>query len=212
MHEQSAQRLSGIGIILLAAGASSRLGQPKQLLVLNNITLIRKSAKVAVGTGFAPIAVVLGAHKEKMQAEIKDLPVAVIENDAWQEGMGTSVKAGMQALLSLSPNAKAVILLLCDQPFVTTPLLQNLAQEYQNSGKLIIASQYGETLGVPALFDRQFFFQLTALRGDEGARKIIRKHAAVVGSISFEEGKYDIDTMADYRWVEQMRNIPKTKL
>jgi molybdenum cofactor cytidylyltransferase len=204
MYEQSAQHLSGIGIVLLAAGASSRLGQPKQLLVINNGTLIRKLAEVAVSTGFAPVVVVLGAHKEKMQAEIKDLPVAVIENDVWQEGMGTSVKEGMKQLLSLNPKAKAVILLLCDQPFVTTPLLQNLAQEYQNSGKPIIASQYGETLGVPALFDHQFFPQLTALQGDEGARKIIRQHVEMVGSMPFEEGKYDIDTMADYHRLQQI--------
>jgi molybdenum cofactor cytidylyltransferase len=206
MYEQSAQHLSGIGIVLLAAGASSRLGQPKQLLVINNGTLIRKSAEVALGTGCAPIVVVLGAHKEKMQAEIKDLRVAVIENDAWQEGMGTSVKAGMQALLSLSPKIKAVILLLCDQPFVSTSLLHKLVQQYQNSGKPIIASQYGETLGVPALFDQQFFSQLTALQGDEGARKIIRQHAAMVGPLSFEEGKYDIDTIEDYNILLQMKN------
>jgi molybdenum cofactor cytidylyltransferase len=204
MYEQPAQRISGIGIVLLAAGASSRLGQPKQLLVLNNGTLIRKSAEVAVGTGCAPVVVVLGAHKEKMQAEIKDLPVTVTENDAWQEGMGTSVKAGMKQLLSLNANAKAVILLLCDQPFVSTPLLHKLIQQYQTSGKPIIASQYGETLGVPALFDQQFFSQLTALQGDEGARKIIRQHVEMVGSMPFEEGKYDIDTMADYHRLQQI--------
>ena len=203
MIERFGEPVSDIGIVTLAAGASSRLGQPKQLLVMNSTTLIRTSAEVAVNTGFGPVVVVLGAHKQKIQAEMKNLPVAVIENDAWQEGMGTSVKAGMKALLSLNPNAKAVILLLCDQPFVTTSLLQNLAKEYQDSGKPIIASRYGKTLGVPALFDQQFFPLLTSLQGDEGARKIIRQHIDTVHVMPFEEGKYDIDTIEDFRRLQQ---------
>ena len=203
MIERFGEPVSDIGIVTLAAGASSRLGQPKQLLVMNSTTLIRTSAEVAVNTGFGPVVVVLGAHKQKIQAEMKNLPVAVIENDAWQEGMGTSVKAGMKALLSLNPNDKAVILLLCDQPFVTTSLLQNLAKEYQDSGKPIIASRYGKTLGVPALFDQQFFPLLTSLQGDEGARKIIRQHIDTVHVMPFEEGKYDIDTIEDFRRLQQ---------
>ena len=210
MSQQHDEPFSGIGIVILAAGASSRLGQPKQLLVLDkNITLIRKSVMVAVDTGFRPIVVVLGANKEKIQTEVRGLPVSVVENEAWQAGMGTSVKAGIEQLISLHPKTKAVILLLCDQPFINTLLLQELAREYQKSGKPIIASQYGGIFGAPALFDQQYFPQLMALNGDEGARKIFETHANMVSPVPFEEGKYDIDTMKDYQILKQIWNSSK---
>jgi molybdenum cofactor cytidylyltransferase len=199
MHTESARPVSDIGIVLLAAGASSRLGQPKQLLTVDNTTLIRKSVEVVLGTGLVPRVVVLGAHKDKVLPHVNGLPIEVVENELWQEGMGSSVKAGLQRLLTLSPQTKAVVLMLCDQPFVDVSLIRSLIHVYQTSGKPIVASQYGEVLGVPALFDQQFFTHLTSLQGDQGARKIIRQHADLVEAVSFEKGKYDIDTMDDYR-------------
>ncbi len=204
MHEQFSANLSGIGIILLAAGSSSRMGKPKQLLPVNRTTLIRKSVLVAMSANFSPVVVVLGAHKNKIYSSINDLPITIVENENWQEGMGTSVKAGMQKLQAGYPQTKAVILMLCDQPFVDIALLHSLVLEYQTSGKPVIASKYGETNGVPALFDRQFFAQLSSLQGDEGARKIIKKHAELVATVPFEKGKYDIDTMEDYQRIQQM--------
>jgi molybdenum cofactor cytidylyltransferase len=209
MHTDFAHNLSGIGIVLLAAGASARLGQPKQLLTIDNTTLVRKSVEVALGAGFVPIVVVLGAHKDKVLPHISDLPIEVVGNEFWQEGMGSSIKVGVQRLLTLTPKIKAAILMLCDQPFVDISLLHRLAHTYQTSGKPIIASQYGNVIGVPALFDQQFFFHLTSLQGDQGARKIIQQHTEWVEIVPFDKGKYDIDTMADYLRLLTMKN-PKS--
>lgn len=188
---------SKIGIIILAAGASTRLGRPKQLLKFKNKTLIEKVCETALETGFQSV-VVLGANSEKIKPAIENLPINFCENSEWQTGMSSSIQAGLQNLLETNPELSAAIILLCDQPFITKKTIFRLVAKQKETGKAIVTSKYGETIGVPALFRREIFEELFALRGDIGARFLIQKFKAKnLAKIPAPEAEFDIDTEED---------------
>ncbi|MCW3100168.1 MAG: 4-diphosphocytidyl-2C-methyl-D-erythritol synthase [Chthonomonadaceae bacterium] len=188
-----------IGLILLAAGGSTRLGTPKQLLPYAGKTLLRRAAETAVDSACRPIQVVLGAAAEQCVLELRDLPLSTVVNEEWVEGMGSSLRLGLETLLSASPvPLDAVIVMLCDQPLLTVGTLNALAAAYATTSCPIIASQYGEVSGVPALFDRSLFPELLDLSGAQGAKQIFGHHADQTHKIAFPDGAVDIDTAADY--------------
>jgi molybdenum cofactor cytidylyltransferase len=188
-----------IGLILLAAGGSTRLGTPKQLLQYDGKTLLRRAAETALTSTCRPIQVVLGASAEQCVLELRDLPLSTVVNEAWVEGMGSSLRLGLETLLSASPAPPdAVIVMLCDQPLLTVGILDALAEAYATISSPIIASQYGEVSGVPALFDRSLFPELLHLSGAQGAKQIIGRHADQMHQVPFPDGAVDIDTAADY--------------
>lgn len=195
MEKISAQ----IGLILLAAGQSKRLGRPKQLLEFRGETLIDRSIKTALDSICRPIIVVVGANAENLRGEIGKFDVELIENPEWEKGMGTSVKIGVRTLLQNYPKASGAVLTVCDQPFVSSALINRLAEIFQTSDAPIIASSYENTLGVPALFGRDLFDELANLNADEGARKIIDGHREKVFKIPFGAGAIDVDTEQDYQ-------------
>lgn len=188
-----------IGIIILAAGASSRMGQSKQLLPLQGTTLLERIVTTAQALKASHTVVVLGAN-EKQHAAIlkKNTNVQSIVNPAWQNGMGSSLKTGLQHLLSISRTTDAIIILVCDQPAVTTVYLEGIVGQYKTSGKAIIASFYSGSPGVPALFDKTIFPELLNMDDNHGAKKIIQKHEALTELIPFPEGSIDLDTPEDY--------------
>lgn len=186
--------MSGIGLLILAAGASTRLGQPKQLLPYRGTTLIRHIAEVAILTGCQPVAIVLGACAETIEPHLADLTVQIIHNERWSTGMASSIHCGLKQMQLTTPNLEAIVLMVCDQPFVTSHLLQRLVSGYQTSQSPIVASEYAHTLGVPALFDKSLFSELDALQGDMGAKSIIRQHRSWALGIPFAEGAIDLDT------------------
>jgi molybdenum cofactor cytidylyltransferase len=141
---------SPIGLMILAAGASTRMGTPKQLLTYRGCTLIRHMAEVAIASVCQPIAIVLGANGERIKPEISQLPIQIVENKEWAEGMSSSIQVGLKALLAMNQNLAAVAIALCDQPFVSSQTLNQLVEAYHLTGKPIIASEYSGTLGVPA--------------------------------------------------------------
>ncbi|HEX8196181.1 MAG TPA: nucleotidyltransferase family protein [Pyrinomonadaceae bacterium] len=189
-----------IGIIILAAGASTRMnGEPKQLLAFEGKTLLRRAAETALSSGLRPIVVVLGANAEKLLPEIKDLPVLTAINENWASGMGGSIKTGLSILLAENTDIEAAILMVCDQPFVTPETLNRLIETYQKTKKPIAACQYADTLGVPALFAREMFAELSDLQGDAGAKAVIKKHAANVAQMTAPEAAFDVDTQADFQ-------------
>lgn len=188
-----------IGIIILGAGASSRLGRPKQLLKhAQSGSLIRNTCQLAINSGLGPIALVLGARKELILEEIKDLAIHTVDNRMWHQGISSSIKTGLNYIVELDPSMKAVIILVCDQPFLTTELIKRLVSKYTTTEKPIIASSYNGVLGTPALFQRSFFSSILELTGDRGASKIIHQHPDQVEAIVFEQGGIDIDTEEDY--------------
>lgn len=194
------KQLPPIGIILLAAGASRRMGSPKQLLKINNQTLLERAINVTQTLDNQQTVVVLGANAEKIKPYI--LPqanLAVIINENWQQGMGTTLKAGLEFLLAQKQKISGVIVLVCDQPYLTTQKLQELINRHQTTKAAIIVTEYKEIKGVPALFDRSIFPKLMALSEDEGARKIIKNYKGEIMTVDFPKGIIDLDTPAAYQ-------------
>ena len=185
------------GIIILAAGESARMGVPKQLLEYRGKTLLERTADVALEVGDSVI-VVLGSRAEQIWKAWNEPRVMVVENPRWSQGMGGSLAIGLQSLLIAKPATQAAIFLLCDQPLLTATVLRRLIATHLNTGSAIVASEYNETLGVPALFHASLFPELLALKGKEGARKVIQSHPRQVVGVPFAEGSLDIDTPADW--------------
>lgn len=181
-----------IPAIILAAGASRRLGTPKQALVWGGEALLHRAARVALEAGFAPVLVVLGACAEASLKALAGLPVEVVSNPAWEEGMGASIRAGVAAL---SPDAEAVLLLVCDQPALDPALLDAIRNAHDQAPHRVIASTYSGIRGVPALFPAARFPELRALTGDRGARGLLL--GAEVLEVPFPGGELDVDTPAD---------------
>ena len=188
----------GIPAIVLAAGASTRLGQPKQLVEYHGETLLARAIRLANESGAGPVFVVLGADIEAiLSAGLRDGSVPVINKD-WQEGIASSIQAGLRAVYGELPDTAGVLLLTCDQPRLSTGHLNALLRAFSSaSGPVIAASAYAGLLGTPAVFPRGAFRQLFELRGDKGARALFRKPPCPVVGVPFPDGEIDIDTPAD---------------
>jgi molybdenum cofactor cytidylyltransferase len=186
-----------VGVILLAAGGSKRLGTPKQSLLYKGETLLQHALKEALQVS-RQVVVVLGAGADELKQELINPGVQLVINAEWEEGMASSIRNGLLSLLRSHPMIEAALVMVCDQPFVSAAVLQQLVNERLTSGKKIIASSYEQVKGVPVLFDKSFFPSLLALKGQEGAKKIIQQHSDEVATVAFPKGNIDIDTMEDY--------------
>ncbi|MBS7564272.1 nucleotidyltransferase family protein [Mucilaginibacter sp. Bleaf8] len=189
-------------IIILAAGSSSRMGQPKQQLVYEGSTLLANAVKAAAHSKANQVIVVLGANAEQIQNDIAVEPVQQVLNKDWQQGMASSIHSGIKALQIEGAQVKSAILMLCDQPFVSTDLLSRMITA-QVDEKSIIACAYQGTLGAPVLFGNAYFDDLLVLKGQEGAKKLLMKYHQQVTVIPFPEGSIDIDTPEDYRKLQE---------
>jgi len=190
--------LNSYGIILLAAGQSARLGKPKQLLNYKGKTLLEHSLQVAIETQLQPIVTVLGANADLLKKSIEQFSTKVVINQQWSEGMASSIRCGMEELIKITPTIAGVIIMVCDQPYVTAKLLTDLVEKYKYSLKPIIASSYNNNIGTPALFDKTIFALLLSLKGDSGAKKIMKSNPDWVETVHFLFGEIDIDTTGDY--------------
>ena len=188
-----------IGLIILAAGSATRMGRPKQLLSYQGRSLILHAVEVALASLCQPIIVVLGAYVEQIKPELMPKAVQVVENSQWQEGMSSSIRAGMSMLLKTNSKLDAVIISLADQPLVSPQSFNQLIQSYQETQKVIIASKYNETTGVPALFSNALFPELMQLEGDKGAKALIQKYRDTGLILLIPEAAIDIDTPDDYK-------------
>jgi len=187
-----------IGVVILAAGSSSRLGQPKQLLEFRNKTMLQHVIDNISVKHFDPRVLVLGAHADRIReaTDLKD--VTVLENEHWSEGIASSIRLGVVKSMQLNESLDSILFLLCDQPFVTTELIEELIQKHTHGEQRITACRYEGSTGVPALFRSDFFPQLTELTGDLGAKKIIARNRDRVESVDFKRGSFDVDTREDY--------------
>lgn len=186
------------GMVILAAGASSRMGEPKQELLYKGETLLQHAVKAALATSCQPVVIVLGASTEVKILESTIKTVITIINPKWQEGLSSSIRWGLSALLGAAPHVESVLFMVFDQPFVESSLLESLIQTKEASGKGIVACQYKDTFGTPVLFSKAYFEELLFLRGKEGAKKLLFRHSEDVASVSFPLGAIDIDTPEDY--------------
>ena len=189
--------MSKIATLILAAGASRRLGRPKQLLKLEGLTLLRRTAGLAVSLGAGPVGVVLGARAEAVQPELEGLDVEIVLNPDWAQGMSTSLRAGIEWLEKLGTEVEAVVILLVDQPRVDASLLERLIAVFRRERPPLVASRYQGINGAPAVFDASLFGELKAIEGDRGARRVIARHESELLAIDFPGGAADIDTEED---------------
>ena len=178
--------------MLLAAGGSSRLGRPKQLVQVEGKTLVRRAAEACVASVARRTHVVVGAHAEAVAAELAGLDVAIVANPHWKDGVSTSIRAGIAA----AGDADGVVLVLADQPHLRADTLDALVRALAGPGS-IAASRYAGGRGAPAAFGRDHFAALAALRGDRGAKELLAGPAVV--EVPFPEGAADVDTEDDVR-------------
>ena len=190
--------MPSVGAVILAAGGSSRFGEPKQLLTFRGESLVRRAVRAATNACDAGVAVVAGDTRALIEAELRESGAAVVENPEWRRGMGTSIRCGLRHLIASTRELNAAVVMACDQPFVDARVVGALMAEQERSGKAIVSSSYANTLGIPALFDRSCFDALLALPDDSGAKALIESRPDDVASIEFEQGAVDIDTPADF--------------
>jgi molybdenum cofactor cytidylyltransferase len=190
--------VSKIAAVILAAGGSSRLGRPKQLIQFRGKSLVGRVVEAAKDAGCTPVVVVLGSDRERIEAELKERAVTIVKNENWQNGIGTSIRAGVGCLIDSAPEIEAVVLLTSDQPFVSARTIEQLIALRKKTKKAIVASSYSDTLGVPALFDRSCFRELLALDDASGAKSIIFFSLERVAEFSFPDGRIDIDREEDW--------------
>lgn len=185
-------------VIILAAGKSSRLGSPKQLLHFRGKNLLQHSIDIALGSIARQVIVVLGAEKEQIEQNLDQSKIFLLHNKDWQTGMASSIKFALEHLEKIMPEVEGAIFMVCDQPFVSSELLNNLIAKYLESRKSIIASSYEDTLGTPSLFHKSLFQDLSELKGDVGAKSLIKKYKNETESVAFKLGCIDIDTRENY--------------
>ena len=189
---------SSVSILLLAAGSSQRLGRPKQLLPFRGTTLIRHLAAEALASKAREVTVVIGASAEAVRRELSDLGLNIRENNRWGEGLSASIRTGLE---TLPETAEGVLLMLCDQPLVTSSLLNTMIDHFAAPDG-IVACEYADTVGVPVLLSRKLVPELLLLSGDVGAKEVLKAHREEVSLIPFPGGALDIDVPGD---LEQLR-------
>lgn len=181
------------GAIVLAAGASRRLGQPKQLVEIDGETLLQRTVRAVQSTLPLDLVVVLGHQPQRMTALLDDLAARWIVAAAWQDGMGESLRCGVAAL---EPLCGGVLVVLCDQPALTAAHLQALLRRWHAAPQRAAASAYAQTIGVPALIPRAWL-QDAAISGERGARDLLRSRPGDVDAVANAALARDIDLPRD---------------
>ena len=199
------------GLIILAAGASSRFGEPKQKTTFKGKTLLQRAIEAGLHSTCQPVVVILGAYANEILPDIEKKDLIICHNSQWEEGMASSIRLGIEVLQKSQQSISDVIIMVCDQPFVDTSLLGDLINKKLITGKEIIACSYNNTLGVPLLFDKKFFPELLSLEGQEGAKKLIMKHKEAVADVPFPMGSFDIDTIEDYKALIEFNKLISNK-
>jgi len=187
------------GIIILAAGNSSRLGKPKQLLPFKGKTLLEHTYSAAVDANLSPVMIVLGAFPDEILDAHQHLNAQFYINENWTKGMSASISSGICQMLQTNPEVEQVILSVADQPFISAQIFSKLIEKQRATQKNIISSTYSDTAGSPTLFNKKYFEALMQLEGRTGAKNIIEQFADDAETISFELGYVDVDTEKDYK-------------
>ena len=184
------------GGVILAAGSSSRFGEPKQLLEDEGELLVHRAVRAAQDGGCNPVIVVTGEAHDSVTVAIADLHSLVIRNQNWAGGIGSSIRLGVEQLIDYEINA--IVLLVCDQPAVDRDVVHALIAEHERSNLPIVVSRYADTFGVPALFHRSLFGELLQLPDERGAKMLIEKHQSRSSYVVFPNGVFDLDRPEDF--------------
>jgi molybdenum cofactor cytidylyltransferase len=198
---------SNIAILIPAAGASRRLGSPKQLLKWGDSTLLLHAIETSKILVQKEIIVVLGAYYDKIKPELHKSSIQILKNEDWEKGLGSSISVGVGYLQNSGVTYDAVLILLPDQPLVVPLYLKTMIEKFKVGENQIIATAYGtEKYGVPALFDKKYFEKLRGLIDDRGAQELIKQSAKFVTSIDIIPLISDIDTEEDYRQIYKVNH------
>jgi len=186
------------GAIILAAGASKRMGQPKQLLPFDGRPLLLRAVEATLASPVWPVVVVLGAHAESIRPLLTRYPLLIVDNPAWAEGMASSLRAGIGALQQFSRLLDGALVALCDQPGFSTEVITQLISAQRATGRSIAAARYDNRNAAPALFLREHFPTLAAITGEEGARMLLNAAPERVGAVDLPTLAIDLDTPDDF--------------
>ena len=187
-------------IVILAAGDSSRLGRPKQLVQIAGQPALQRVVSSAIAVAGSAVTVVLGAHAADITRMLQHSSAAVLINRQWDDGISASIRCGIS---SLSSGCDAVLLLLGDQAAVTSADLKRLIAAWNGQETVLAASAYNGQLGVPAIFPRWCFSELQQLRGDQGAKVIINRHSSRLSQVPMPNAAYDLDTNEDVKVMQE---------
>lgn len=193
-----------LAIAILAAGASRRMGRPKQLLSYNGTSLVQHAIDIAKETRQTPVLLVVGANEKEVLAQIQAEGVTIVRNEEWEEGMASSIRA---AVLEVKDRARAIMFLNCDQPLLTSASLNALIDRFRPPEYSLVAAEYGGVAGSPAIFDAGFFNELLELKGDVGAKSIIKMHEGQVAKVETPNADIDVDTESDWRTINQIEGL-----
>lgn len=216
-----------VGAIVLAAGESARMGQPKQLLRVQGTTMLQRAISSAEAVA-SPVVIVLGYEADRIMSEVLSAEVRAsvaeraparlragserrpraaaatripVVNQQWREGIASSIRRGVETLLEADPGIEGVLIVLADQPLVDEADLDQLVRKFSEGPRPIVASSFAGTVGPPAIFARTIFDELMALRGDHGAKRIISADPSRVISIPLPQAAVDVDTPEQYQKV-----------
>lgn len=190
-----------IAILIIAAGASARLGQPKQLLPFRGTFLLNYVLNECLSSELGDVFVVLGANRAAIENRLTDSPCALLYPPNWQNGMGNSLAFGITAIAKKSYTG--VIVLLADQPFFNHENLAAIVKKRAESNAPIVLSKYKKGIGPPSFFDAALFPEMQKLQGDIGAKPIVQKYKSLVVTVDFEQGNLDIDTPEDLKYLAE---------
>ena len=193
-------------VVLLAAGGSRRFGRPKQLARVDGETLLRRMARVALAGHPAGCVVVLGAHATRLRRELAGLAVRIVVNARWRDGLSRSLAAGVDALPA---DARGMLVLLADQAALGPAELELLVAAWRRSPRRIVAARVSDTLGPPAILPRTAFAAIKRLRGDQGARELLRNPARRTVGIELPAAAIDVDRPPDVVKLRNARRRPK---
>lgn len=193
------KQISNIAVVILAAGASKRMGSPKQLLDWGGETLITHGIQTALKLNTKEIIVVLGANYKLVKETISHLPITILNNEYWEQGLGTSIACASSYLKNKIQITDGMLITLTDQPLISTEHLQHIISSFSTNKKQIVASSYQDRkYGVPALFDKFYFNQLSKLNDDFGARHILKENESFIKALIPPVKNVDLDFKEDY--------------
>ncbi|MCP9747011.1 NTP transferase domain-containing protein [Lacihabitans sp. CS3-21] len=196
-----------IGVVILAAGESKRMGVPKQILPIFGIPMLKYLVDEVLDTEAHPVTVVVGANKTKIVPLLENIPIGIIDNPDWQKGMGSSIKMGLVGSYLITKGFDGLIFMTSDMPFVNAEVINKLiktAREFPD--KTIIASKYAGTLGIPVLYKKERFEDILDMKPEHGAKQFFNKYADEIVPVDFNLGAIDLDTKEDYYNFLQSKN------
>lgn len=191
--------MSKLAVLILAAGSSSRMGFPKQLLKWKNTTLLQHAINTVKEVALEHIVLVLGANSETIKSEIDKGDMVVLYNENWEQGLGNSIAFGIKFILESLPDTENILIMLADQPLIDSKFLNSLKNTHDLSSNAITCTLYqNKRAGVPAIFHRKYFQDLLQLNGDKGAKELLKKYSSEINYLDGTDIIIDIDTIEIY--------------